>query len=352
MEASERCTDLLEHELLRGVDVINTAVAGYGPDQEYLFYGAEGSRYHPELVVQLFFPENDFSDNLSNSGMNYSKPRYELADGRLQLLPIVEPARQRYGADPEPFSFVKHSRVLWFVSREAEALANGARPRAAAAPTERPGEAPEAGAAWLQAPLFAHRPKGWELATALLGALSESCRRDGAKLLVMLVPPRPLVELGARCRDSEGGLDVARRYRAAGEMCAAAGVACLDPLEGYLAEGVRAAASTTSPTATGTPRATASRRSCWRRVFGRTSYCRPTACRLRRDLEAPRGPVMAAPALVGQSRWWRLAWPVDHTDRAPTIGPGTGDVGPGVAECLPRNWSDHGPSLAPYRLVS
>jgi lysophospholipase L1-like esterase len=45
------------------LELINAGVGGYGTVQQYLYLISEGIRFHPDLVLLMFF-ENDLSDNL------------------------------------------------------------------------------------------------------------------------------------------------------------------------------------------------------------------------------------------------------------------------------------------------
>lgn len=69
--------------------VINAGVGAWGTDQELLWLRTEGVKYHPDLVLLLFFTANDFMNNsealeVSNVGAIY-KPFFVLEDGKLEL---------------------------------------------------------------------------------------------------------------------------------------------------------------------------------------------------------------------------------------------------------------------------
>jgi hypothetical protein len=92
---------LLERELgARGVraEVVNASVAGWGTDNQLLFYVRDGWRYRPDVVLLAFFTGNDVLDNhhaLSRSPGEHhlDKPYFVLAGGRL--------ARRRFPLPPE-----------------------------------------------------------------------------------------------------------------------------------------------------------------------------------------------------------------------------------------------------------
>lgn len=75
-------------------EVLNFGVGGYGPEQAYLRYVYEGKRFHPQIVLIGFMPENIYrSVNVfrpfytSGTGLVFSKPRYFLQSESLVLLP-------------------------------------------------------------------------------------------------------------------------------------------------------------------------------------------------------------------------------------------------------------------------
>lgn len=57
----------LEHYLEPNTEVMNMGVYGYGPDQSLLQLNNEVFDYDPDLVIQGFFPANDFSDIFKNN---------------------------------------------------------------------------------------------------------------------------------------------------------------------------------------------------------------------------------------------------------------------------------------------
>lgn len=79
---------------LRNAEVINTGVPGYGHDQAFLLSERLIPKFHPDIVLLGFQPENT-NRNVSVLRAFYSnehylpftKPRFRLQDGRLELLP-------------------------------------------------------------------------------------------------------------------------------------------------------------------------------------------------------------------------------------------------------------------------
>ena len=85
----ETFTKQLETELAsdnRPVEVINGGVGGWGTDQEGLFYLVEGFRYHPDLVLLCFFPNdplNNYEPLETAQAGGVQKPFFRLQGGEL-----------------------------------------------------------------------------------------------------------------------------------------------------------------------------------------------------------------------------------------------------------------------------
>jgi hypothetical protein len=86
----------------RGLDaeVLNFGVGGFGFDQAYLYYDRDGDRFDTNVVVQGLQLENVGRDvtlfrivAFPTTGIPFSKPRYILSDGKLELInrPTVAP---------------------------------------------------------------------------------------------------------------------------------------------------------------------------------------------------------------------------------------------------------------------
>jgi GDSL-like Lipase/Acylhydrolase family len=58
------------------VDIINTAVSGWGTDQEYLFLLREGLQYKPDIVVLALFVGNDPINNSNSRQYGLEKPYF------------------------------------------------------------------------------------------------------------------------------------------------------------------------------------------------------------------------------------------------------------------------------------
>jgi hypothetical protein len=86
----------------RGLDaeVLNFGVGGFGFDQAYLYYNRDASRFDTNVIVQGLQMENVGRDvtlfrivAFPGTGIPFSKPRYILEDGKLELInhPTIPP---------------------------------------------------------------------------------------------------------------------------------------------------------------------------------------------------------------------------------------------------------------------
>lgn len=114
----------------RGVDaeVLNFGVNAYGIDQAYLRWRRDGKRYHPQVVVLGFQPENVLRDlnvfrpfYFAGSEVPLSKPRFVVRGEGLDVrnVPTVPP-RQLASllASPEGHPLLEHERFHdWYAPR-------------------------------------------------------------------------------------------------------------------------------------------------------------------------------------------------------------------------------------------
>jgi len=106
---------------LRGVEVLNFGVHGYGTDQMLLRWEREGVAYAPDVVV-LAFAYYHLDRNVTAFRF-YAKPHFLLeSGGSLQLAGIPVPAPDvlaRDGIPPPPWPLADRSELLrWLWSRE------------------------------------------------------------------------------------------------------------------------------------------------------------------------------------------------------------------------------------------
>jgi hypothetical protein len=78
-------------ELVPNSEVLNLGIHGYGHDQMLLYLQEEGIKYHPDIVLLGFMPD-DMERNIL-SFRDYAKPRFAMTDGRLELAsgPVPRP---------------------------------------------------------------------------------------------------------------------------------------------------------------------------------------------------------------------------------------------------------------------
>jgi hypothetical protein len=66
------------------IEIINASVNGYGTDQAYLYLKEKGLRYHPDVILLLFHP-NDFINNSHPEQYYYNKPVFRISGESLLL---------------------------------------------------------------------------------------------------------------------------------------------------------------------------------------------------------------------------------------------------------------------------
>lgn len=171
------------------VQVINGGTAGWGTDQEVLFYEKSGRAYAPDLVVLLFYYNDLYRD-----GDLRIQPWFDLDESGALVLhnSPVPPHQEFYRAEPfsvRPFRgsmalallqprLDSHPRVAWLLSLFG--LADPPPPR-----REIPDEFHPFGR---QRPREVRRH--WERLEALLKRLATEVEKDGARLMVFYVPAR------------------------------------------------------------------------------------------------------------------------------------------------------------------
>ncbi len=97
---SQIFSEVLEDRLLPGKSwqVINTAVSGWGTDQQYLFLQDPGFDYEPDVVVVSFFFGNDFREISSSHQYELDKPVF--IDRELTLANVPVPRPRKDGTNP------------------------------------------------------------------------------------------------------------------------------------------------------------------------------------------------------------------------------------------------------------
>ncbi|TNF36765.1 MAG: SGNH/GDSL hydrolase family protein [Gammaproteobacteria bacterium] len=93
VEHEDRFTEIVERNI-PGIEIINSGVIGYGPDQELLYLQDRGITLKPDLVVLLLI-SNDINHNVSIDLNGYPKPRFQYkANKKLELVgyPVQPPS--------------------------------------------------------------------------------------------------------------------------------------------------------------------------------------------------------------------------------------------------------------------
>ena len=183
-------------------EIVNSAVSGYGTDQEYLFLRERGLRWRPDVVVLHLHP-NDVDDNNAARRYGYPKPRFRLGATGLELGNVPVPA---LGALERLRRRLLQSSYLYHGLQGMDALL-GAHPT---------GDAREEAGAPVP-------PLDLAVTRALLAALAALVRQEGARLAVVSNPAEPwlreaLADQLASLGVPYGALDEAFRGRARGEV--------------------------------------------------------------------------------------------------------------------------------------
>lgn len=177
--------------------VLNLGVGGYGTDQAFLKYLVQGARYAPDVVVLTVF-KNDPVENAHTVYWGVEKPRFYVEDGRL-CLGNVPPARapgwpnNRLLADREPslripgtdLDLARSATARFFVRREwlPSLLARD-----------------DSGLAAVREHVGCIRNRetyagdGMEILGRLVTELAKTTARQGARLVLLLVPRSKEVE--------------------------------------------------------------------------------------------------------------------------------------------------------------
>lgn len=173
----------------RPVQVINGGTAGWGTDQEVLFYEGSGRSFAPDLVVLLFYYNDLYGD-----GDRRIQPWFDLdaAGGLVLHNSPVPPHREFYRAEPFSIKPFRGSTALALLQPRL-----GSHPRIASAlgrlgladPPPGRREIPEE-----FHPFGRQRPREvrrhWERLEALIRRLDSKVAQAGARLIVFYVPAR------------------------------------------------------------------------------------------------------------------------------------------------------------------
>ena len=109
--------------LLPNTEVLNLGIHGYGHDQMLLYLKEEGVKYHPDIVLLGFMPD-DMERNVL-SFRDYAKPHFRVSGGRLELTtgPVPRPeetlAAEKWRSKFGDLLTMAKSRYEWRTGRTA-----------------------------------------------------------------------------------------------------------------------------------------------------------------------------------------------------------------------------------------
>ena len=219
-------------------EVLNFGVAGYGTDQEMLFFEELGRFYQPDKVVVLFYV-NDLINNANRQGIGAErgyKPYFRMGrDGRLQLRGV--PVRKTpfwdenfWATRPWQERLLRHLSQRW----NLYALVNKSL-----AP-----EVPRAQRQKFYESLYGTQSNRsldqmWELTGKLLQAFDARVQEAGAQMLLVYVPAIVQVEeTNWRSKRDLYGLigefDLQKPNREIARLAAAYGIPLLDLYEPFM----------------------------------------------------------------------------------------------------------------------
>jgi len=195
--AHQRLENLLNaQDPAASYEVISAAITGWSTGQQLLYYRAEGRFYQPDLVILMLYIGNDIIGNLPGegrtlNGRNCFAPYFPLCQGRLDpdpwlYAPGLPPAQGQ--CSPLHKALAAGLGRLYQASAlytRLEPLFAAQRPRSSQTPYY-PLYLPEPN------PLFDY---AWQLTLALIQQLDREVSQDGARLLVVLIPPADVVNM-------------------------------------------------------------------------------------------------------------------------------------------------------------
>jgi hypothetical protein len=177
------------------VKVIGAGESGWGTDQAYQYYRYEGYKYHPDLVIYQF-ATNDVSDNMQDTFYSSSglRQHFSIENGNLVARDVSIITRPSYR-----YEIALHRRLL-LSSRLYAFLRDVWRGEVSflAQPVYRQvdptfASVPHPQIFIYQEPYSDKYEAAWELTEAILSKWNTQVQKDGALLMVVLVPGRWVV---------------------------------------------------------------------------------------------------------------------------------------------------------------
>jgi len=177
------------------IEVMGAGVSGYGTASELLYFGREGKRYAPDLVVLAFYPGNDVKNN-SPTLEDKLKPAYT-ADGALQTVVGEAPRKKLRGwralvARSAAYHYLR-KLLLTRQPQLADALARHGLLQREIIPS-----VPERDGVPVDYGVYAASPtpewlEAWAHTEHLLGELQSATAASGARLAIAIVSSRDQV---------------------------------------------------------------------------------------------------------------------------------------------------------------
>ncbi|MGB7933373.1 MAG: SGNH/GDSL hydrolase family protein [Gammaproteobacteria bacterium] len=119
VERKQRFTEIIEKELNRRkcfsprkVEVMNFGVSDYGTAQELMVLRNDIWKYHPDMVILVFWPANDLDDNLKELSWNQCRPYTVIRDGKPEFDYSFRSLQSADCGASKLTLFVEQSRVL------------------------------------------------------------------------------------------------------------------------------------------------------------------------------------------------------------------------------------------------
>ena len=244
VDAEWRFSDVLGRALDDGVEVLNAAVAGWGTDQEMIYYEHLGRQFEPDVVILTVMIGNDVLNNLLDHLFldTAPKPRFVLEEEQLRL--IDQNPRAPVPGTLRLKLWLRESRFIVFVKRRIDMWTYDHEPCGEPGQFAVPQE-------WLKKRnshwrVFAKTydrdfEKAWETTEAIITRLARRCSEDGARLLVFAHPMEIEVddawraELVARTSVDTSQYDFGKPYARLAEFCRRQGLDFVYPLEEFRA---------------------------------------------------------------------------------------------------------------------
>ena len=243
VEAHDRFSDLLKHELPGDVDVINAGVPGWGNDQELLFYERDLRRLQPDIVVLEFTGNNDVVNNELRGPLieEGTKPRFRCVDGVLKLEPPDKPIVVAQTASARIKKVLRKSRLLLFVKRRMEMRHYKQHAQEDPSLAHAGYEADRHLSHWsvYDTRGGAAIETAWEVTDCIFARLAQVCREDSVRLIVFAFPLKIEVDrpwrddLIQRTGTEAEHMDFMRPYRRMEAICAREGIEFLYPLDAF-----------------------------------------------------------------------------------------------------------------------